>query len=224
MSGGKIIKAHRPDGPGTEAPRAAVTPRPPGTVIQGEVYEAHRSAQSLIAEARARAQEITDAAHREAERSVGEAKQRGHQEGLALAAEHILRAKQARQELLESSEREIVAIALNVAEKIIGRDLERDPALVAEICAAALENVRAANQVIVRVHPEDASTLRDLRRQIMERGGRVQEVVIKEDAEVSRFGCVIETEAVVIDAQLATQFEMLRKVLLAEATAKQEAT
>jgi type III secretion protein L len=120
-------------------------------------------------------------------------------------------------ELVERSERDIVSLALRVAERIIGRDLERDPALLADICAAAIENVRRSHQVIVRVHPQDAGILRELSTQIIERSGRVNGVVFKEDADVSRFGCVIESDVGVIDAQLATQFEMLREVLLGKA-------
>ncbi len=115
----------------------------------------------------------------------------------------------------------MVKLALRVAEKIIGRDLERDPRVVTEIVATAVDNVRNVRELTLRVNPNDARVLREHKRQMMELIGRVKEIAIKEDADVASGGCVIETEAGTVDAQLATQFEMLQRVLIAD-TAKKD--
>jgi len=51
--------------------------------------------------------------------------------------------------------------------------------------------------------------------------GRAMDISIKDDAEVEAGGCIIQTEFGTIDAQLKTQFEMLKAVLVPD-TAKKE--
>jgi type III secretion protein L len=217
MATGKVIKGEISAEPAKEvSPSPLRQSRGGGGVLEGQVYEAHQSARRIVELAQKQAQEILDQANRETERIISEAREMGRQQGLADVSEQILRAKIVHGEKLASSEREIVALALKVAEKILGRDLERDPSLVVDLCARAIEDVRSAHQVIVRVNPKDALHLREQRGRMMERVGRVKEIAIKEDPEVGRHGCIIETEVGIIDAQLATQLEVLREVLLRE--------
>jgi type III secretion protein L len=223
MASGKVIKGERVPEASNDASVPALRPARSGTVIHAEVYEAHQSAHSIVEAARKQAEAILAAAHHEKERIASEAKEAARQEGFALAAGQLLRANIAHREIIESAEREIVALALKIAEKIIGKDLERDPSIVAEICAAAIDDVRASHQLVLRVHPKDAPLLRELRERVMERAGRVKEIAFKEDGDVARSGCIIETDGGVMDAQLATQLEMLRDVLLAEAEKKKGA-
>jgi type III secretion protein L len=48
----------------------------------------------------------------------------------------------------------------------------------------------------------------------MELIGRAVDLSIRDDADVERGGCVIQTEFGTIDGQIRTQFEMLRNVLM----------
>ena len=58
---------------------------------------------------------------------LAKAREQGRQEGLAQAKKILLRAKMQAGQLLasESTEREVLSLACRIAEKIIGRDLER---------------------------------------------------------------------------------------------------
>jgi type III secretion protein L len=221
MAIGKVIKgdaAPVESSPGESRP--ALRPPRPG-VVNAEVFEAHQSAQSIVEAARRQAEEIIQVAEMEKTRVLDEAKAQGRQEGLAQVTEQIVRAKLLRTEFLQNAENDIVALACKVAEKIIGRDLERNPEVVVDICATAIENVRTAQQVVVRVNPQDAAILRERRKRMMELIGRVKEIAIKEDGEVPRYGCIIETDSGTLDAQLSTQLEMLRNVLVTD-NAKKE--
>ena len=75
----------------------------------------------------------------------------------------------------------------------------------------------------MRVNPKDAAILREHRKRLMELIGRVKEIAIKEDPEIARGGgCIVETDSGTIDAQLVTQLEMLRNVLVTDPNAKKE--
>lgn len=214
MAIGKVIKGDSGADPAAE-PKPVNRPRV-GGVVNAEVFEAQQSAARIIEEAKRREVEILQNAKAMRDQLIAEAKEEGRQQGLAQVTELLVRAKLLQQQVISASEQEIVRLSLRVAEKIIGRDLERDPRTVAEIVANAVENVRNVRELTLRVNPHDARILREHKRHMMELIGRVKEIAIKEDADVSSGGCVIETEAGVIDAQLATQFEMLQRVLIAD--------
>ncbi len=230
MAIGKVIKGESApdatqvaDRPGPNPPRSAR----PG-IVNAEVYEAQKSAQGIIESAKLRAAEIVEASERQAEAMrqellrekqtiLAQAREKGRHEGLASVGELLAKAHLEHGRLLASSERELVGLACKVAEKIIGKDLERSPELLLQICANAIESVRQLSQLVIRVHPSDAAVLRKHRPVLMELIGRVKDLAIKEDAEVTRGGCILETESGTIDAQLSTQVEMIQAVLEAEA-------
>jgi type III secretion protein L len=115
--------------------------------------------------------------------------------------------------MLSDAKGDILELALKVAEKIIGRDLERAPQTIVEICATAIEYARHAKAMVLRVNPKDAAVLREKHKELLDRVGQLAAIAIKEDADVARGGVIIQTDGGVTDAQLSTQLEMLRLVL-----------
>lgn len=188
--------------------------RPPRAgVMNAEVFEARQGAQGIIEEAQRERERILAEAQREKEEHFAKAKDQGRQEGIAQATELLLRAKMQAGEMLNSQEQDIIALALKMAEKILGRDLEREPELLVDMCAAAIENLRNARAMVLRVHPKTATVLRAKRPQLMELIGRTVDLAIKEDPEVAPVGCIVQTEYGTVDAQLPTQLEMLQNLL-----------
>ena len=71
------------------------------------------------------------------------------------------------------------------------------------------------------IAPEDAlayagKILRDHRKRLMDLLGRTKDIAVREDPEVKRGGCVVETDHGTIDAQLETQLQMLEAALLGD--------
>mgnify|MGYP002356467291 CR=1 FL=1 len=197
----------------------AVRPQRAGGVVNAEVYDAKQQAQAIIDEAQKKAASLVHAGQAERERIREEARNQGYQEGLAQVSEHILRAKLQAKEVVAAAQQDLM-LAAKVAEKIIGHDIERDPAVVVDICATAVEQLRQVRHMVLRVNPSDAAVLRTNTKRFMEALGRSVEVSIKEDNEVESGGCVGQTEFGTLDAQLKTQFEMLRNLLLEETNRK----
>ena len=214
MAIGKVIKG---DGSGELAGSAerSVAPRPTRAgVMNAEIFEARQSAQGIIEEANREKERILAEAQREREDVLAKAREQGRQEGLAQASEIILRSKMQAGEILAGHERDVIALACRIAEKIIGRDLERQPELMVDMCATAIEQLRSAKAMVLRVHPKTAQVLRARKPELMELIGRAVDLAIREDQDVAPVGCIVQTEFGTIDAQLPTQFEMLQNVLL----------
>jgi type III secretion protein L len=215
MAIGKVIKGDSVSEPlpGGERPM----PRPPHPgVMNAEVFEARQSAQGLLEEAQKEKERLLAEARGEREELLAQAREQGRQEGVVQATELILRAKMQAGEILARQERDVVALACKIAEKIIGRDVEREPSLLVGICARAIEELRNARAVVLRVHPRSAAVLRAHKVELMERIGRTVDVALREDADVTPVGCIVQTELGTVDAQLSTQVEMLQNVLLPE--------
>lgn len=204
-------KVIRGDAVANEVPLAD-KPRPRGAVVNAEEFEAKTTAQQIVADAHKKAEEILAEAQKQKEKVFNDARADAKAEVVAKSSEEIARAKMQAGEILAASEKDILDLSLKVAAKIIGRDLERDPLVLTEICATAIEHARAAKAIVLRVNPKDGATLREKRPRLMEQIGRTVEIAIRDDADVQVGGCIIQTEFGTIDAQLKTQFEMLRNL------------
>lgn len=223
MAIGKVIKG---DGSGEAVvsnDRPSLAPRPARAgVMNAEIFDARQSAQGIIEEANREKERILAEAQREREEVLAKAREQGRQEGLAQSSEVLLRAKMQAGEMLANNEKDIIHLACKIAEKIIGRDIERQPELLIDMCATAIEQIRSARSMVLRVHPKTAQVLRARKPELMELIGRAVDLAIREDPEVSSVGCIVQTEFGTVDAQLPTQFEMLQNVLLPDPNKKKE--
>jgi type III secretion protein L len=188
-------------------------------VLRAEVFAARAEARRLLAEAQGRADALVAEARGQAEAIARQAREEALAEGRSQAAEALVRASLQAGHLLAEAEPRAVELALEIAARLLGRDLERDPALVAELSATALQAARRARAVVLRVHPLDARRLREHRPRLMALIGRAVDVTVRDDAQVQPGGCVVETEFGTIDGQLRTRFELLRALLLPAAPA-----
>lgn len=211
---GKVIKS---DGSGDlpsvqEKPILPPPPRRPG-VLNAEEYEAKTAARQIIADANAKAEEIKAEALRFKEEVFAKAREEAKADVQARAAEELARAKLQAGQVLADSEKDLLELSLKIAAKIIGRDLEREPDLVLEIVANCTEAARSSKAMIIKVHPDDGKLLREKKPRFMELVGRQVDISVRDDAEIDRGGCIIQTEYGTIDGLIRTQLDMLRNVL-----------
>ncbi len=119
-----------------------------------------------------------------------------------------------RRELLMELQPHVVRIAVEVARRIVRRELRTDPGMVARTVETALEQVAEASQTRVRVHPLDAQVLQSTIREIVSAPDEAAAVEIIPDGSVERGGCVVESDRGIVDARLATQFEEMQTRLM----------
>ena len=88
-------------------------------------------------------------------------------------------------------EGEVVRLALNIARKILRREAQVDPLLLAGMVRVVLEKIESGTKVVVRVHPHQVSECRAYFAQHME-PRQVPEVL--EDVALAMDHCVLQTE------------------------------
>lgn len=168
-------------------------------------------------EARILAEQIVAEAQRRADEILCEARELGFAEGRALAEAHVaeevgpLRARLAatieelhalRRTMMERAEHELVRLAIEIARKIVRREVTVDPEVVLAIARVALSRLPDQALAKLHLHPEDYHYLTG-KRETLPRGGAIELV---EDPAIERGGCYVRTEMGDVDARIERQF------------------
>ena len=146
--------------------------------------QASRASELLSREEAARAAGVREGearAHAGYEREIQECR-KGVADALAEFAHQ-------RSEYFLAVEREVVHLALAIARKILHREAQLDPLLLAGMVRVALDRIHEAGKVTVRVHPAQASDFRIFFAQHLPENP--PEVL--EDQGLALAGCVLET-------------------------------
>ncbi|HEV8637866.1 MAG TPA: FliH/SctL family protein [Chloroflexota bacterium] len=206
---------------------------------QMEAEELRASALDELARAQGEAAEIRQTAVEEAERlrreaaeagraaGFAEGRSQGYDAGLARADEetaegvaHITGLAQSagvdRRELLRNAEAEVVRLAVQIARKVLVRELQLDPTSVNRVAEAALQHVAIDGVIKLRVNPADYQELSAYwqRNHGLAEADRAYEVVA--DETIARGGVVIDTRAGSIDARIETQLEEIGRRIFDE--------
>lgn len=215
----KVIKRSTESGdisPDTSFPDAAPRRAP---IIRSDVIEARSEGQAIRERAEAEAVDIREQAQKDAEELKAKARDQGYREGCDKGAAELSQAVAQSSRRLAQIEEQAIAqlrdLAMTIARKILGCELEARPEVVVDIIKQALsDKARQRRELVLRVNSEDLAVVREHRSELLEVLSRAKEIAIREDPDVARFGVVIETDAGIIDAQLETQLAVFERMLL----------
>jgi flagellar assembly protein FliH len=112
-----------------------------------------------------------------------------------------------------SAERQVVDLALQIAQKVVEREVENMPDLAVNVIRAALEEMDARTAVRIRVSPDDEELLRRRWVQVVPPGVGADRIELQADERVQSGGAVIETTHGQVDAQLETKLAQLGNAL-----------
>jgi type III secretion protein L len=204
--------------PATKIIKTPATNKSGGSSItKRQIVEARVEAGRIVADAEKDAAEIRQQAESIARESRETAYREGSESALHEWQTLLLEAREQRDQALAGVERDVLRLAVKIAEKILGRELQHDKEAVVDIVATALRQARRNEMITLRVNPADLSIV-EQQRQRFEQSGRNQFLDIVPDPAVTAGGCVIESESGAIDAQLGTQLRVLERALLTRAS------
>jgi flagellar assembly protein FliH len=105
--------------------------------------------------------------------------------------------------LQQEMARALAVSATHLARQIVRSELTQRPELVATVAQEAVDTLlRSAQHITLRVHPDDHALVAQGAAEVIEaRGGRVVS-----DTDVTRGGCVVESDIGVIDASVETRW------------------
>ncbi len=111
--------------------------------------------------------------------------------------------------LRAEAERELVAVALAIARRILRRELHVDPDAVLGLAKAALEKASLREVAEIRLHPSHAAPIRSH----LARIGAPEAIRVHEDASLEPGAVIVETARGAIDASLETQLDEIARGL-----------
>lgn len=165
---------------------------------------------NLISRAREEAEAIREAAAKE-----------GYQEGLDSAKEDIALVKDAISVFFEADQRvydaiapDILDISLDIAKKIIKKEMKEDPQILIDNIKEILKGLsKEESKIMLKVNPMQADILKQEIPQAVSDIGLEAKVVIIPDENTMEGGCLLTTTNGVIDATIETQLSIISEVL-----------
>ncbi len=164
---------------------------------------------------------LVSRAQEESESIKKSAFEEGYRIGLEKSAADITQFKEefkkfmsARQDVFEYIAPDILEISVNVAKKIIKKELETDPQIIINTIIDVLKTVsKNEPKVTIRVKPQSVQFIKDTLPNITYQYGIESKINIIADPAIEEGGCVFQTGNGIVDASIDTQLEIIKKAL-----------
>ena len=159
-------------------------------------------------EQRARVAQRVEDAEQRASDAVRLAGDEGYQQGRLEAGDLLRRVEVLEEELAVETDRRVQGAAQALVEEILRGEVA-SPEGFLDLVRHSLRAMRRGREIFLRVHPDRAKHLQKHRDSLVAVLGRARTIEIREDISLSLDGCVVETDAGVLDVGLETQLSAL---------------
>jgi len=177
---------------------------------------ARARAEAIVAAAEQEARALREQAAAERERARQEGLDAGREEALAQAAELIAAARADAARRAVAAEPELVRLAVRVAGRLLGRELQQTPEAIAELAAALIREARGQQPLELVLNPEDARILEQERPRLARLVAELPELRIEVEPAIARGGCLVRGPDLAIDGRLETRLARVERALLGE--------
>lgn len=160
-------------------------------------------------------------AQEEADQIKESAAKEGYRAGLEEARNDIVALREsiedfisAKKEVFEYIAPDILEISVDIARKIIKKELEQDPQAIINMILEVMESfTKDETKITIKVNPMQADLVREELPKVLSAKGTEARITITADDSVETGGCVFLTSNGIIDAGLDTQLEILKEAL-----------
>lgn len=178
-------------------------------IIPSKEFSELLSAIDVLKKAKTDVKTYLDNNKEECKKLLAEAKDAGFNEGLSQFNNQILHYEQRIKEMEHELQKMILPLALRAAKKIVGRELESSPETIVDIVRQTLKPVTQNHHIKIFVSKEDKEILEKKKNELRTILEQVQTFIIEEKEDITPGGCIIETEAGIINASLENQWRAL---------------
>jgi flagellar assembly protein FliH len=174
------------------------------------VQQAHKEAEQIRRQADAAGRKAAEAAiERVLEERVAKRMQ-----SLIPALEQLIREiNDAKGHLLNQWEQSAMAVATRIAERIIRRELQQQPAVALGLIGEALRLAAGSGEITLHINPTDHENLGPQIEQLSSTLARLAPSQIVTDSEVTLGGCRVETRFGAVDMQIESQLRRIEEEL-----------
>ncbi len=169
-----------------------------------------------LEQARADAQRVRDEARSEVENLRQQAYEEGSKQAAAQIGKVVGAISQAAEGFNQDVARRVVRLVQTFAGEILHMECEIRPDTMVKLVTSVLECAKNYSAFTVVLHPDDLAVVRPHDAELLERLPFAESIQFKEDPELERHGCRIETDMGTFDGSLSVQLSRLHKHLLDE--------
>jgi flagellar assembly protein FliH len=148
---------------------------------------------------------------RQGERAGMEIAEKKVEAAMRRYAEAILEMGRLKAMLYSQVEREVVKLAIEVAKKIVHREVQADKEIIQTLVKVALSHVAEKSTVTVRLNPVDYNYILEHKAELSQGEQNGREIVLLADKSIERGGCMIQTECGDIDARIEEEFREVER-------------
>ncbi len=169
-----------------------------------------QTAEEILEQVKEEADLFKEKTLKEAEEIKKNAFEEGFQEGLTSLNKHLFALDKELKEIREEVHKKILPLSLKAARKILGEELKIHPDRIVDIILTSLKPVTQHRKVTIYVNRQDLEYVEKNRPKIKEIFEHLENLSIQERDDIEVGGCMIETEAGIINAQLENQWRALQ--------------
>ncbi len=208
MPRGRVVVASEADR-GTPLLDAGIS-GPQRRRVAREEIEARLAAERIVGDAEAAAEAIVAEARARASAAIATATREAREQADTELAAQWLALRQREQAATGRDPDRVIAVAVALAERLLGASLALDPSRITDLARAVIEEARGARRAVIEAHPLDAD---ELRRGLTGEGLDLQSIEVRSDEALARGELRLHTDLGTIDARLAPRFERLAAAL-----------
>lgn len=112
-----------------------------------------------------------------------------------------------RHALLDTCRGEIINTVIALSKKVIGDELLTKRDVIANTLEKALHQAIRSDEFIVTIHPDDLTIVEERKAELISEIRGLERLVLKTDINVSRGGCLLESNTCSIDATIESQLK-----------------
>ncbi len=116
-------------------------------------------------------------------------------------------------EQIENLEDSIIVLSRKIAEHILMKEISAEGEIVIEQTKKALDSLDNEKVFTIRVNPEDADILRNIKSELFLEAPELERVEVVGDGKIERGGCTLTTSAGLVNARIKTQLDKVQNKL-----------
>lgn len=121
----------------------------------------------------------------------------------------------ARKDVFEYIAPDILEISVDIAKKIIKKELESDPQVLLNMIIDVLKSVsKNEPKITIKVRPQSVQFIKDTIPNITYQYGIDSKINIVADPSIDEGGCILQTNNGIVDVSVDTQVEIIKKALV----------
>jgi flagellar assembly protein FliH len=190
--------------------------RPDGAVASGEMAQLRARIAELEAATDTKLRQTYESGMRAGEESARQSLESGVRETVQQFAATIADLAGTRAETIRRAEGDTVRLAIEIARRVLHREVSVDGSALEGLIKAALEKLQSQEVYRVRVHPDQERLVRAC----LDQTGRGQAIAVVNDPVQPRGGAVFEISRGALDASLETQLAEIEHGLIDQLEAR----